>query len=223
MNLATHKKLMLAMIQSAPPSTPTLPDEYQLVEYIESQVVGTSGTYIQTPVIATHDSEIEFKFCATLANIAINVAYGTTKYFCFGRTSTNTYSFRFNTPTIQNSYITQTDFKNLATVKISKEGFYVNGVRANNEISQDVWTDTDAIKIFASNGGFASGGVRGADFIWREAGVKKMHLVPCYRKSDKVIGMYDLCGTICPLTGTPFYINAGANNFLKGADVNDVL
>lgn len=44
--------------------------------------------------------------------------------------------------------------------------------------------------------------------------------VPCYRKSDGVIGIYDLCGSICPLTGTPFYINAGTGTFTKGADVN---
>lgn len=44
-------------------------------------------------------------------------------------------------------------------------------------------------------------------------------LVPCYSKSDGVIGMYDLCGSICPLTNTPFYINAGTGSFTKGADV----
>ena len=34
--------------------------------------------------------------------------------------------------------------------------------------------------------------------------------IPCVRISDSKPGMYDLCGSICPLTGTPFYINAGA-------------
>lgn len=43
--------------------------------------------------------------------------------------------------------------------------------------------------------------------------------IPCYRKSDGVIGMYDLAGSICPLTGTPFYINSGAGAFTKGADI----
>lgn len=43
--------------------------------------------------------------------------------------------------------------------------------------------------------------------------------VPCYRESDGVVGMYDLCGSICPLTNTPFYINAGEGEFLKGDDV----
>ena len=46
-----------------------------------------------------------------------------------------------------------------------------------------------------------------------------MDLVPCYRKSDGVIGMYDLCGNVCPLTGTAFFINAGTGSFTKGSDV----
>lgn len=39
--------------------------------------------------------------------------------------------------------------------------------------------------------------------------------VPCYRKKDGVIGMYDLCDT----TGNPFYTNSGTGEFLKGDDV----
>lgn len=38
--------------------------------------------------------------------------------------------------------------------------------------------------------------------------------VPCIRKSDNKPGLYDLCGSICPLTGTPFYVNAGTGEFL---------
>lgn len=37
--------------------------------------------------------------------------------------------------------------------------------------------------------------------------------VPCYRKTDGVIGMYDLIGR-------SFLINAGTGDFTKGADVN---
>lgn len=38
--------------------------------------------------------------------------------------------------------------------------------------------------------------------------------VPMLRKSDNKPGLYDLAGSICPLTGTPFYINAGTGEFL---------
>ena len=34
--------------------------------------------------------------------------------------------------------------------------------------------------------------------------------VPCVRIADSKPGMYDLCGSICGLTNSPFYINAGS-------------
>lgn len=55
--------------------------------------------------------------------------------------------------------------------------------------------------------------------MWDDNSDLVRNFVPCYRQSDNVIGMYDLCGSICPLTGTPLYINAGTGVFTKGADV----
>ena len=51
-------------------------------------------------------------------------------------------------------------------------------------------------------------------------GVKTMELIPAVRVSDNAVGMYDLCGTVCPLTGTPFYVNAGSGSFTAGPTVN---
>lgn len=51
------------------------------------------------------------------------------------------------------------------------------------------------------------------------------NMIPGYLKTDwngipaGTIGMYDLCGSICPLTNTPFYTNAGTGTFTKGPDV----
>lgn len=42
----------------------------------------------------------------------------------------------------------------------------------------------------------------------------KRNFKPCIRLSDSKPGLYDLCGSICPLTGTPFYVNAGTGEFL---------
>ena len=39
------------------------------------------------------------------------------------------------------------------------------------------------------------------------------YFVPCYRKSDSVIGMYDL-------VNNQFYINAGTGTFTKGANID---
>lgn len=46
------------------------------------------------------------------------------------------------------------------------------------------------------------------------------NFVTCYRESDNEPGLYDLCGSICPLTNSPFYVNAGTGEFLVGPEVN---
>lgn len=50
-------------------------------------------------------------------------------------------------------------------------------------------------------------------FQIRENGIIVLDLVPCYRKSDGEIGMYDL-------VSNTFFTNAGTGTFTKGADVN---
>lgn len=54
-------------------------------------------------------------------------------------------------------------------------------------------------------------------FIISENGCQVRHYIPCVRIADSKPGMYDLCGSVCPLTGTPFYVNAGTGaDFLWG-------
>ena len=53
-------------------------------------------------------------------------------------------------------------------------------------------------------------------FQFIKSGVLIRDFVAAQRNADGVVGMYDLCGTICPLTGTPFYINAGSGTFIGG-------
>lgn len=51
-------------------------------------------------------------------------------------------------------------------------------------------------------------------YYWKmtENGVVMRHMIPCYRTSDSVIGMYDLIGK-------RFYTNAGSGTFTKGTNV----
>lgn len=55
------------------------------------------------------------------------------------------------------------------------------------------------------------GSFRGAlvEAIIIRDGVEVRHFVPCIRNSDKVTGLFDLCGSSSPSTGTPFYAAAG--------------
>lgn len=49
-------------------------------------------------------------------------------------------------------------------------------------------------------------------FAVRRNGYRVVDLVPCYRKSDSVIGLFDLVRQV-------FYTNAGSGTFVKGQDV----
>lgn len=41
-------------------------------------------------------------------------------------------------------------------------------------------------------------------------------LICCIRESDNEIGYYDMTNSVCPLTNTPFYCNAGSGYFIAG-------
>ena len=61
------------------------------------------------------------------------------------------------------------------------------------------------------------------NFKLTDNGTLIRNFIPCYRKSDGVIGLYDLCGSICPLTSTPFYVNSGTGTFTKGTNKTELV
>lgn len=90
------------------------------------------------------------------------------------------------------------------------------GTTSSGTVSQTAYTMTDNLYLFAQNykGSPRFGGERKISKFqyYDKSNVLKCDLVPCYRKSDNVIGMYDL------VTGA-FFTNAGSGSFTKGADV----
>ena len=68
--------------------------------------------------------------------------------------------------------------------------------------------------------GRGAGGIRCKKCDVLINGEKVRNLITCYRESDNKPGLYDLCGSICPLTNSPFYINSGTGEFLVGPEVN---
>jgi hypothetical protein len=75
---------------------------------------------------------------------------------------------------------------------------------------------TDNLYLFAQNykGSPRFGGERKISKFqyYDKSNALKCDLVPCYRKADGVIGMYDL------VSGA-FFTNAGSGSFTKGANV----
>ena len=62
----------------------------------------------------------------------------------------------------------------------------------------------------------ADGYLKVFECIINDNNIPQRHYIPALRISDYKVGLYDLCGSICPLTNTPFYINAGSGDFLYG-------
>ena len=180
-----------------------LPAEYQRVSY-----VGAAGSqWVQTDYVPTGDSEYDFVvsfdslkgpygvFCARsndstagralfLCESGLRWDYGVTDYYCADR---------------DNGVAAGT----ACLVSIRKNDVYVNGVKSKISKSQPVSFDkNNALVLFAlyqtdlgvkpKAGDITSKGcLKLFSFMVREAGVVKLDLVPCYRKSDKCVGFYD--------------------------------
>ena len=79
--------------------------------------------------------------------------------------------------------------------------------------------------VFASRRypeGYGNDQFRGRLYYLRfydHTGNEVRNFIPCYRKSDGTTGLYDLCGSVCPQPGTPFYENLTSGRFQKGPSV----
>lgn len=181
------------------PNYHNLPAEYQEVEYIES-----SGTqYIDTGITANMNIsyEVEFYVLSTSQFHGIlgenTFAWGRLGLFqggaslypmvvevAIGASVNEWHTAKYHYPTfdVDNRIITLT-----------------NGSTGNSTID-----------IFRMANYFSSCKAKYYKFYDNDVLVR--NFIPCYRKSDNVIGMYDLVNDV-------FYTNAGTGTFLKGDDV----
>lgn len=203
---------------------PILPEEYQQVEYIEN----TGSSYIDTGKILTQNNSFEFKMKSP------EVLGNETSMNCGSRSgaSSNNISSNFQgnnlTVDFNNSNYTgyrasysmqpSTIYKVYSSKLIRKISDENDNVLASNtNVCNDTIRTPNTCTIFKIN--------PAPQTYWLYARTKLyyfkiwendeliMNLIPCYRKSDNVIGLYDL------ITKT-FFINQGTGTFLKGKDVN---
>ena len=200
-----------ARIRAIPSGGGILPSEYQQVEYIES----TGTQYIDTGYTATANTNVE---------IDMYVDSNTPQYYCgFGAYASGA-SFQLMLKSAANFvYYCASNVETLTPVYGTKIRFVTNNRQAewvsssssaycNNANSH---VTSLSLGLFAGHeaGGFLAGALmRCYSFKIYERNELAMELVPCYRKSDNEIGMYDI------VTDT-FFTNAGTGTFTKGADV----
>ena len=198
----------------------TLPEEYQRVEYIES-----SGTqFIELPIGFAPTDEISIKG----ANPNFN---SDDKYLVSPKTWNNKNNrfamFGFNRGT-QNTRVYTFGYGNEGTghtyYMIPVEGdsnfhrfYYANRISVCPDLAIAIGvgnisfgSETANLKLFYGYNSNTAGKI--CYYIHKKADGRKIALFACYRKSDGVIGMYDVENNV-------FYTNDGTGDFTKGQDI----
>ncbi len=194
----------------------SLPKEYQQVEYIE----GTGTQYIKTAIKTSLTLDFVCEF--SKSNSDITFLFG-------GRTNQNTNGvlFGFNGSNCNVAYGKQTNMysvtKNVIDgkkhiVELSDSVYSIDGEEQYMANRGNTLSDNCYVYLFAlNNNGTTNTRIyigKVFSFLIKEFGVVQCYFIPCYRKADNEIGMYDIVNDV-------FYTNSGTGTFLKGANVND--
>lgn len=197
-----------------------LPSEYQQVEYIES----TGTQYIDTGYYANEKTRIETTFSLTSSSgtgaIGIYGSQGSSqnnRAFALTSTTTQNYIFpQFDTITrtaISNLYY---NFNQKYKIIHSRYGWYYDGTLGATWNNPTSFTTQTTITIFKENGTtYNLAKAKVYDFKIYENNILIRDMIPCYKKSNSTIGMYDLVNGV-------FYENSGTGTFLKGTDKNEI-
>ena len=197
-----------------------LPDAFQQVEWIGSPASGNQP-YINTGIIA---NAAEYHMTAKYSYTNSSDAYGlgarlgdgsTTQCCFFGRYNGRSqwaWQGYFFGPYVSdnNIHIVDAVFQNGSQVTT------VDGTTNTNNKTGD-FNGTLPFFVFCRNNGDGaySGYAYGMMYYYlqmRLDGVLVRDYIPCYRKSDGEIGMYDL-------VSNSFFINVGSGTFEKGNDI----
>ena len=188
-----------------------LPSEYQEVLYIESD----GYEYIDTGLKGTQNSSFDIHFVITsmINGRGIFGHYGGTNdgsFYIYTSGSSNLQYGYYRFANVGNSLKSNVDYhivSNGNTVSI-------NGTNYSNSYSGD-FTTAKTLRLFNITGGNYTGlPIKLYSFKLYESNELVRNFIPCYRKNDKVIGLYDT------VEGR-FYTNEGTGSFSKGEDIDD--
>ncbi len=196
-----------------------LPSEYQEVEYIES----TGTQYIDTGVtLGTNDFTILFNFEQTKRTSGEQpiTSIWTSDYNywnLFIRSVSSDESVLDVYTSAHHMLSTEVNLNEKYTVSLTRNENSWELTQGDSTIS---WTyspskiNNTTLKLF-KRGDLSTGHstkIKMYSFKMTISNTRILNLIPCYRKSDGEIGMYDTVTKI-------LYTNSGTDTFLKGADV----
>ena len=182
----------------------TLPIEYRRLEYIQS----SGSQYIDTGVKATGNEVCELVYR--------DLTQGGTLFGVWGGNWNNCYGFHNNLNTTYFYYEADTTIGNgssylSGTIKLDKNIAYFNG----NEVYRYSNVKTFSygnIHLFHFNDGGYPTSFKLYSFSIKDNDVLVRNFIPAKRKSDNVLGLYDLVNDV-------FYTNAGSGTFTAGPEM----
>lgn len=195
-------------------NVPQLPAEYQQVEYIES----TGTQYIDTGVIMTENIQLELDFQITQVT-------DTNREVLTGAWDNNLNGFLFGIRSGYFQYAYAHSEWNGSSVKADCERHKIIVNKNGNALLDDVVLANVGSKTLNSNTSIYlcntnierswNPGIKTKIFnakIYNNS-ILIRDFIPCYRKSDNKVGLYDL-------VENKFYTNEGTGDFTSGPDVN---
>lgn len=187
-------------LQNSPPAG------YRRVEYIES----SGKQWIDTGCILGMDDVISSVFAYLQSYASVTMAFGwqETKRddHIYSYISNNVgLRFAFLSPTVE--AVPYTLGQKIYLTRLDKQGYTVNGISYERTVDKVLRNLSISLFCQTYNSQSSYNNYASARFYsFNIAG--KRNYVPYVRIADSKPGMYDLCGSICPLTNSPFYVNA---------------
>ena len=192
--------------------------KYQEVEYIQSQSTWewsqSSWQYINTWYKWWSTIKIEIKISWFTQTWSYHIIWSDYEW------EQRWFAIWANRFTYYNTVITLVNNKfnnwNTHILQLSKDWFYNDWTIDPNTLSTNTFQTPSNITIFALNRNWSVREYSTYKLHYlkiRDNGTLVRNFVPCYRKSDNVIGLYDL-------VNKQFYTNAGSWTFTKWPDVN---
>jgi hypothetical protein len=199
-----------------------IPQEYQAVEYIQSS---GNGEYIDIDYVPTINTkfELDFEFVSSTYSQSDSIpvmgersgtaASDTNKFALWvhkgnGRETLNLGSYDSGFQTATNASL-----RNVTSN--DKANLYYNGTFISGDDSATFTSGNLPIYLFALNNNGALLSRNNVMKVYNmklyENGVLVRDLVPCYRISDSVIGLYDT-------VSDSFFINGGSGSLTKGSN-----
>lgn len=195
-----------------------LPSAYQEVEYIGKD--SNNGSYINTGISAVANTiDVQSKYSidasADCYLMAVRVSGGS-KQFCFCGYYSWKHQFAYSNYFYAGSYSPGTTVTADVHFEQNNQKIYIDETLIDDR-STNALMDIDLpYYLFGRNyGGSLDKQIKaGKIYYWKikKNGTLVRDYVPCYRKSDDEIGLFDL-------VSNGFFPNDGAGLFIKGADV----